>query len=98
MLSNVEDGDPFAPFGNFSFFLVKILKIVIVSIKYELKHKLVFIYTFKNIFSRLMTLFNSDYIEISSWEQFQKLSNLYLRFGVFVYSDSIPWSLKNLIR
>lgn len=43
-----------------------------------------------------MTLFNSDYIEISSWEQFQKLSNLYLQFGVFVYSDSIPWSLKTL--
>jgi hypothetical protein len=43
-----------------------------------------------------MTLFNSDYIEISSWEQFQKLSSLYIGFCVFVYSDSISWSHKIL--
>lgn len=43
-----------------------------------------------------MTLFDSDYIEISSWAQFQKMSSLYLSFGVFVYSDSTPWSQKIL--
>lgn len=41
-----------------------------------------------------MTLFNSNYIEVSEQVQFQRLSSLYLDFCVFVYSDDIPWSIK----